>query len=229
MPSRTLTELRDRVRRLGDYENATNKITDALLTEFLNYGIAELYDLLTDTFEGFFMKTGSVSTTASDATVSLPSDCAFVRAVDRDFGDNRYAALKRVNLLQTYRLSGTGEPVAYMLHGDDSAINAGPGTIRLWPIPDAAYTLRITYDAMWTALSADADEFFFHNHWEQFVVYTALVQVAAREETTQITTWSALADKARERIIGSARKRNSAEPEYLTARHGMDAPEEFEP
>lgn len=228
MPSRTLSDLRDRVRRLGDYENATNKITNALLTEFINYGIAELYDLITDTFEGFFLKTGTVTTSNGDQTVALPSDCAFLRALDRDHGDNRFSPLRRINLLQSYRYSGTGEPFAYMLHGDDTTVNSGPGTIRLWPIPDAAYSLRVTYDAIWTALSADGDTFFFHNHWEQFVVYTALVQVCLREERSA-AEFQAMADRARERIVGSARKRNSAEPEYLTPRGSVHSDEEWEP
>lgn len=211
MPTITLSTLRTSVRKLGDYENSS-RITDAFLTEVINRSLADYYELMSNSHQGYFDKVGTVSTVANTQTVNLPSDFYDLRAIDRDLGSSRFVPLRRLSMIETYRYPGTGTPVGYMLFG-----GTAPGTVRLFPIPSAVITLRLTYEPLFTALSADGDSFDFRNGHEQIVIYGALVELDVREER-DASTHLALLERHKERVRTSAAKRDSNEPEYLVSR-----------
>lgn len=219
MPSFTLASLRSKVRRLGDYQNS-GPMSDAFVDESINEALAELVDLVGDVFQDHFLTTATVATVAGTQTVNLPSDFYDLRALDRQVSTDQHVPLRRIQLLQATRYGGRGTPRGYMLHG-----GASPGTIRLFPIPDGVYTLRVTYDPLFTALAADADSFNFRNGWEEYVLHAALLRLDMREEKP-VGERMGMIEKAKARIIGSAAKRNSAEPEYLTM-PGEDWGEEY--
>lgn len=212
MPSFTLSQLRDSVRDLGDYRNSS-VFTDVLLTEFINEAIAELFELVTGQFEGYYDTSTTVTTTAGVQTVDLPADLYILRALDRELDAERHAPLSRIGYGDTYRYQGRGSPRAYMLWGGSTS--SQPGTARLFPVPDAVYTLRVTYQPLFTPLSADGDTFDFRNGWQEMVFQAALLRCDQREERP-LNDRLALIERAKERIISSAGKRNSAEPEHLT-------------
>ncbi len=208
MPQLTLLQLREKVRRLGGYENSQVD-TDAFIDESINEGLAELVELVSDQFQGHYDTSSTVVTVANAQTVALPATCLNVRAIDRQFDATRHAPLRRISLTQGYGYQGTGAPQAYMLHG-----GAAPGVIRLFPVPDAVYTLRVTFEPLFTALVVDADSFDFRNGWEEYLFHAALLRLDAKEERP-LGDRMGLIERARQRIIGSAAKRNSSEPEYL--------------
>jgi len=93
---------------------------------------------------------GTLSTAASTAYVALPSDF-----VDLDELQITVNGTKRkirrtpyVDILAMRENSSTGEPTDFDLYQD---------RIELYPIPDAIYTLTISYVKTLTVLSADAD------------------------------------------------------------------------
>jgi len=218
--SNTLGQLVDAVRTKGDYANSA-VFTDLDLVEYINEAIAELYEIVTDQFQGYYEKIATITTTANVQTVSLPSDFLDLRALDRQFDATHHSPLRRINLSQSYSFQGTGQPQAYSLHG-----GVAPGTVRLYPVPDGVYTLRVTYDPAFTLLVDDSDTFEFRNGWEEYVHQAALLRCDAREERP-LGDRLALIERAKQRIIGSAAKRNSAEPEYLTDWDGTPSPTEW--
>lgn len=211
MPAFTLAQLIEKVRRLGNYENVA-RITDTFITECINMALSALYDAVSESYAGHYDTFASLTTTAGDATINLPADFYELRAIDRDLGSNEFLPLRRINLIQSYRYSGSGAPQAYMLHG-----GTAPGTLRVWPVPDQAYALRITYEPLFTALALSGDSFDFRNGWERFVIYDALVQIDIRE-LQPIGEHKAIADEMLTKIRASAQRRDSAEPEYLAPR-----------
>lgn len=210
----TLSDLRDMVRTLGDYENAP-RITDDYLTDCINKALAELYDLITGAFEGDFATIASIATIADTQTVELPTDFYELRALDRDCGDDRFVPLRRLTFPETYRLGGQGQPVGYMLHRPSSS-DGSIGTVRLFPVPDNVYTLRIVYDPLPVTLAEDNDSFDFRNGWEELLVHRALLRVDEREERPTGERMQTIAI-LEQRVKKSAERRNSAEPEYLDA------------
>lgn len=216
MPSFTLLELRDQVRTIGDYANSS-VMTDAFVTDSINKALAELYELVTDTFQGYYTTTANVVTVAGVQNVALPTDFYALRALHRVVDSERFAAMRRVNLIEADRYSGQSTPVAYMLWG-----GTAPGTIRCLPIPDGVYTLRVTYDPLFLPLVADEDAYDFRNGWEELVIQLALLRLDQREERP-LGDRMAVIERHKARIIGSAFKRDESEPEYLEPRRGSNA------
>jgi hypothetical protein len=216
VPVITLASLRAKVLRLGDYAGS-EVMSDAFVDESINQGLAELVDLVGDVFQDHFLTTATVNTVAGTQTVNLPASFYDLRALDREVSTEQHVPMRRIQLLQATRYGGRGVPRAYMLHG-----GTAPGTIRLFPIPDAVYTLRVTFDPLFTELSADADTFDFRNGWEEYVIHAALLRLDLKDEKP-VSERMAMIERAKARIVGSAAKRNSAEPEYLTLPgEGMD-------
>ncbi len=213
MPSFSLSQLRSAVRTLGDYDNSA-VMTDAFVDDSINKALAELFELVTDAFEGYYTTTGTVTTADGEETVALPADFYDLRALDRDLGDNAFEPLERITLAQSYRYAGSSIPRAYMLHG-----GTAPGTIRLWPIPNDAYDLRITYDPLFSPLVDDEDTFDFRNGWEEYVIQAALLRLDQREERPLGDRMQVI-ERSKARIVAAAKKRDSAGPEYLTLPNG---------
>ena len=209
MPAWTLLQLREAVRTKGDYPSSP-VMTDAFVTQSINEALAELYELVSDQFQGHYDTSSEVVTVAGTQTVNLPAAMLNLRALDWKRATDHYTPLRRISMTQSYAYQGRGLPSAYMLYG-----GTAPGTIRLFPVPSAVYTLRVTYEPLFTALASDSDSFDFRNGWEEYVHQAALLRLDAREERP-LGDRMGLIDRARQRIIGSAGKRNSAEPEYLS-------------
>lgn len=221
MPSKTLAQLRTAIRNKGDYP-VSLVFTDTVVTGYVNEAIAELVRIVGSAYEGYYDTTATVSTVAGTQTVNLPSDFLKLRALDRQIDSEHFTPLDRVTLKETYSMGGRGMPRGYMLHG-----GTAPGVIRLWPIPDAVYTLRVTYEPLFTQLTSDGDTFDFRNGWEEYVHQAALLRMDAREEKPLGERMQLIA-RAKMDIEAEANTRDSAEPDYLTL-HGESLPWEYVP
>lgn len=219
MSTITLSDLRTEIRDLGDYANSA-KFTSAYLNTWINKAIRAYHDYVVETHEGYYDKTNeTLVTVAGTQTVTLPSDHYRLRLLERKLAADRYAPLRRLTLAETSRFSGRGAPRGYMLHGGGSGAAALPGTVRLWPVPDGAYTLRVTYIPTATALSADGDVFAFLPGGDAFVVHEALLALDRREGRPLQARLDAVA-AAKLQIKAAAAHRDSGEPEYLVPRAG---------
>lgn len=217
MTTVALSDLRSSIRLLGDFENSA-KFTDAYLNEWINEAIEEYHEFVVDTYEGYYDKIDeTVVTTAGEQEVDLPLDFFRLRLLERKLGTDSYRPLDRVTLSNSSRFSGRGSPRGYSLYGSDST--PLPGMIRLWPVPDGVYTLRVTYVPVATTLEEDADEIDLLPGGRKFIVYQALVELDEREGRP-INNRIAQVDRAKDRIKASAKQRDTAEPEYLFPRDG---------
>lgn len=201
-----LATLRAAVRFRGDYQNV-RKFPDEDLNREIQTSFAEFYELIADTYEGYWDTQGTKTTTASTSFVALPADGWRVFGVDRLDGD-QYVELRQVGTGDRNRFSTTtGTPVAYRLTARG---------IDLFPTPDAAYTLRVTYTPIAPALQeAQAREWF--NGWENLVINLTLLKLDQREQRP-LNERLAIIDREKMRITSGATKRKSQEPEYLNLR-----------
>lgn len=92
-----------------------------------------------------------------------------------------------------------------------------PGRIRLWPVPDGVYTLRLTYAPVAQQLVAGADTIDLLPGGDRFVIYAALFELDEREGRP-VADRQVQIDRAKARIKASAKQRNTGEPEYLMPR-----------
>lgn len=203
--TKNLADLISIIRFRGDYRNVL-RFPDANLTTEIQAAFAEWYELVVDTNEGYFDTNDTVTTTSSVGFVALPDGTWRVRGIDRLDGSD-YIGLEQVGIAERNWFSSTpGRPCAYRLtfRGAD-----------LFPTPDAAYTLRVTYTPV--APTLDSTQRAFFNSWEEYTVYGALVRLALNEERDP-GAWQQQLDIQRARITRGASQRKAQEPEYLVLR-----------
>lgn len=117
----------------------------------------------------------ALATVADTATVALPSD--FIEEYEEDGlsiyspDDEEWIALVKNDLDVLRKLFGStaGFPSGYAIVGS---------SIHLYPIPDDAYDLRLSYYGNDTALSAGGDTNGFLTHFPEFLIGTIGIRIA---------------------------------------------------
>ncbi len=206
--TKTLTDLLSIVRFRGDYRSSI-RFPDANLTPELQASWAELYELIADTQEGYWDVDLLMLTAVDVAFAALPSDTWRVRAVDWMDGTNPIP-LTQVGVDDRNRFSSsTGEPCGYRLTARG---------IDIYPTPNAVHTLRVTYTPIAPTLDVEIP-FTYYNAWEEFIIYGALIRLAANSER-DVSAWQKQLDYQRARITKGASQRKAQEPEYIPIREG---------
>lgn len=141
--SYTLLELKTRI--------ATEMVRDDLLDDLLiqlNLHINRAIEYFSDEELPFNVIVTTTPTVANTITVSIPST---VRRIDRLTIPALYAEVREVGLEEIERLDGGGAgfPQLYCYYNDQ---------IRLWPTPDAIYTLQFTGLKQIDAPTSDSDD-----------------------------------------------------------------------
>lgn len=136
----------------------------------------------------------STDTTASDAFVDLPSD--FLEAVQFYVDSDPNTVLDYVNPteieLDNLR-EASGKPQQYTIMGSEFKLN---------PIPDAVYTLKLTYFAKIPALSDSNTTNFLLSNYPQVYLYGALVEAQPYiMNDERLTTWISLYNEAVQLVI----------------------------
>lgn len=218
MASVNLLAIENDVRSQGDYQRSA-KFTQAYVWGAIQKGWSELYELIADTWEGWWDKSGTISTVADQDYVALPSDCWRVQGVDIADG-NGWTELAQVGIGDRNKFgTGTGKPIAYRLSSRG---------LELFQTPGAVYSLRITYTPIVTPLTS-ATAIQFYNDWQEFVTESALLRLHTREGRDAKETYVKLYDPQdglKARITRAATKRRAAEPEYLQLREHSGSYEE---
>lgn len=212
--TKTLADIIAIVRFRGDLRN-TIRFPDANLTTEIQAAFAEWYELVVRTNEGYFDTRDIAITTSGSDFVALPDGTWRVRAVDRLDGTD-YVNVPRVGVKDRNRFgSRTGKPLGHRL------TNRG---IDLYPTPDAAYTLRITFTPVAPTLDTTARNFF--NSWEEYTVFGALVRLYLNQNR-DASQWQQQLQIQAARIIDSASERDSSGPEYI-ALHDHSPADEYD-
>jgi hypothetical protein len=195
-------------------ENSTF-VSDSELTDYINTSYYELYDLLVQTYEDYFI-TGptAFSLTSSDSGVyALPSDFFKLKGLDFKIGGDWVSVpaynwnTRNIRQRALYNTVNGTPNVAYRIVG--SNLNA-TGDYQLWYIPSL------------TALSASTDTLntqITRNGWEEYVVVDTAIKMLAKEESD---TRHLLAEKNAliRRLESAAAERDVDSPEQVTDMSG---------
>jgi hypothetical protein len=165
----TLTTMIARVRRETDQEYdpvvvSTPFITDTMIVDWLNEGIAELWQFLVTNAPDRARTTATISLVVGTEDYALPAGFQAVRGVDYPVGGTYVDVLpysfEERNVLvgpwpvyPVYPMDG-GAPFRYHVYGFGSAAR-----ISFRPTPQATATVRLHYVGVPTALSAGGDTF----------------------------------------------------------------------
>ena len=166
--------------------STTTKPTTAQINIMINQSAARLSALLVASFgDDYFTTTGTLTTVASTATTTLPTDfyklrqLVWLRATD-DPVEIMRASLDdyaRYSLLTAVAWSGYAPVYRFQ----------GASTLRWLPTPNAAYAVTCTYVAAPATLSADGDTIDAGPGWEEWIVQDVCVRLAQiREEDPSV-------------------------------------------
>jgi hypothetical protein len=221
--SRTLAQLRTAAKYKAGMENS-DFVTTAEWTEYLNQSAAELYDLINDRGEDFFLwknewsiasaATPYISSASSPDNIILPrpwNGIGRVRGIDYAENGDRWCTVQPFNFadrneidnryndhgetLRRYRIAGDGK--IYILPEEDSV-----GTYRVWYNPPYEYL----------AMTTDATELFVGTlvgdaRWDEYVILGAAAEALAKEESWEQVQnlkgkQAAIADRVRRAASG---------------------------
>lgn len=210
MAAVTLTTLRARARARADKVGSAF-ISDSELDQWLNEGVQELHDLLTNSFQDYSVSTATFNTVAGQSDYALatiaPAGLLKLRALDATI-NGRYRTVRRYNVQDRnkYRLVGQlfGRLACprYALQGTN---------LSLLPPPSAVHAMTITYTPEAALLVNGTDAVNFPNGWEQFVVLHAAACCLEKEESDS-RVLRGLQENLRARIEQNAADRDSGQP-----------------
>jgi len=211
----TLADIRNRARRRSDMVDS-QFISDTELLDFINASYAELYDLLIQTYEDYFVTSTTFTLTNTDSGIkALPADFYKLKGVDYSLGGN-YTTLypfdwNTRNLRQraVNKLYAGDYDLSYKLLGSN---------IRFEPSDNASGDYQLWYIPAYTALASDTDAIdtvITRNNWEEYIVIDAAIKMLAKEESS--TTHLERAKSALiKRIESSAGDRDVDQPERVS-------------
>lgn len=209
----TRLSLRNQAYQRADTESATDRFPTAEVDEYINQSYTELYDLLCDSEQDYFLTSTSVSIVASTETYSLPSDFYRIRGVDITINGSalyvsRWKFEERRNYFsQTNVAWGYESPVAYHLTGQN---------IQFKPTPAIDVDATLWYYPAPPRMTDDAHTIDGVAGWEEFVVLGAAIKMLAKDNR-DAALLLAERDRQEMRIISQATRSDDI-PDRVTRR-----------
>lgn len=178
----TLSQLQTRARQRADMVGSTF-VTDAELTNLLNQGFAELYDLVVSAFEDYFTINTTFSVTSGD-TYTLPENFYKLRGLDFSVNGS-YRACREFQFndrnnstRDTAWMSNTASPRSYRIMADSLLLQpttSALGDYRLWYVPSPTFLVGSS-DTVPTSLSKFG--------WDEYIVLFAAERMLSKEESS---------------------------------------------
>jgi hypothetical protein len=206
----TLTEMLTELRARGGYRRSTS-LTDAVLTPFLNTGIAEVHDLIVKHNPDVLVTSADIPTVAGTATIALPSTFYKSRRVDLVEG----SVSTRLRSFEIDEETYLGESTVW----DSAERSSRPrymlqaGTIRFSPVPTSVQTIRLWFIPHATKLVSGGDVYTGYNGHEDLVYEHALRLCKARDRMSTADHDAAIA-RLTKRLLFALEGRDTSEPDY---------------
>lgn len=212
----TFGEIKADATRLADMRTSSDSdfsgfISNAELNSYANHELAELYDLLSNTFQDYFT-TSSIVTISSGNTVALPTNCFRVLGVDCFDGNDGYQSLRPYN----FNARNDYEPY-YSTNGGAfydtfSTYRVVGNNLTILPRQDALGQYQVWYIPSFTNFTTDNDDIgnLGLNNWHQFATYGVAAKLMIKEETDPSIVLQ-MKEQVRARIKQSATNRQESE------------------
>jgi hypothetical protein len=192
-------------------------VSDSELTNYINFAVAELHDLLVQCYgSDYFLNSTSATTTVDTTDYSLPSDFYKLRGVDVKLSGNDWLSIQPFNFNERNRFEDFG---SWSLQGITNIRYRIMGSnIKFSPVPDSQVDYRIWYVPTATKLSADTDSLDDINQYSNFVIVTAAIKMLNKEES-DISNLAGERQRLINHIEEVARNRDAANPESISDIH----------
>lgn len=209
-----LSTLESDVRQMGDWENATDRVPQALVYRALNQAITETWlEIVRAGGQHKVTTTATANTTSGTRAYSLASDFLWMLAV-LVTADGVERELTRVDMLHSSDFTdsggGIGVPQFFQLVGDN---------LEFVPTPDGAYPYRYRYVQGPTSLASASDPWDGIIGFEQHAVCLATKMIATRQkEWDLVNSMRADIQGHATRIFDTVKRRNPLPPTVTDVR-----------
>mgnify|MGYP003117263191 CR=1 FL=1 len=209
MASIVRSDMIQRVRRRGDFENS-EFVTDEELTDYLNRGLCELWDILVSSYENYGMETSSFAIPGT-APYALPND--FYKLMGVDFTPTSGGTTSRVRPFSFQHRNQYSNPVfkatgidlvEYTLVGDEIKLipeDLPSGTIKLWYVKTAPQFSTTDASSVVSGLTPG---------YEDYAV-TFAVMLAKNKEESDVKFEVSNLERLTARITAAATRRDAGE------------------
>lgn len=210
----TLLSMRTALQNRGGFTSTTSAdLTPTILNDFINEGVAQVWDLLKGKSDDRLVTSTTLATAVGVATVNLPATFYALRKLEIvDSSTPSGFRRLRSHDLDASHLYATlyGKAYRYRLQGS---------TIVLVPTPQAIESLRLWYIPLPTVLAADGDTFDGYNGYERLIYQYAWRSCLERQDLDTTNADRAIAKF--EADIKAAADGRDDEPFYLDPRGSM--------
>lgn len=199
-----LDAIRTEIVNQGGYKNSP-VFTTAVLNAWISRAIAKVYDFVWQSGEDYYTAETTLPTVAASDSIALPADFLKLIGASRLDGTT-YRRLRRLEIHRWSEFEGSsGKPHWYRLQG---------AAMRLSPVPDAIYTIKLLYTPVAPTLTVDADTFDSIDYFDELVIAEVLLKCAGRDERQFADMRQTIAG-LEQSIKRRANARDAAEPIYL--------------
>lgn len=215
----TLLQLKTQARQRADMERS-QFVSDSELTAYINASIAELHDILIQSYgTDYFVLPYTFSTVAGTADYALPASFYKLHGVDAKISTSDYISIQRFNFNERNRFD---IPVVWNLSGIPLARYRLVGNnINFSPVPDQSVDIRLWYSPVATKLVSDSDTLSDLNQYAEYVIVDAAIKMLQKEES-DVTVLMAQKQMLIQRITVASQNRDVGQPETISDVYAED-------
>ena len=214
----TFAELKTAARERADMKNS-NFVEESELNYYINSSIAELHDMLIQTYGSeYYIKDVSFNTVPGQKeyelnTIMPDQDFYKLRGIDANVNGDEFFTLKRFNFNERNRFENFGAwshlgitSVRYRIMGSK---------LILSPMPDNNTEVKVWYIPLAQKLTNDTDELNDLNQYAEYVIVDAAIKMLNKEES-DVSVLMKQKDDLKRRIEEAAQNRDAGDPESIS-------------
>lgn len=209
----TLAQLKQRSRVRADMEKS-KFVKDPELTDYINSSIAELHDILVQSYgSDYFVKSTTFLTVQDQQDYPLPDDFFKLKGVDVKLDNSRFTTIERFNFNERnrYELSGVWDlrgigSIRYRLLGS---------IIKFTPTPDRNVPVKVWYTPRAVELVNDTDILEDFNQWHEYIIVDVAIKMLLKEES-DTTALERQRQRLMDRIEKISQNRDAGKPESIS-------------
>lgn len=195
-------------------------VSDSELTSYINASIAELQDIIIQTYGSeYYVESDTFMTTSGETDYELPDDFYKLLGVDVSINGQEFISIKKFNFNERNRFNdvtiwnAAGVPnIRYRLMGNN---------LKFSPAPDTNSTVQIWYVPLSTKLVEDDDELNDLNQYCEYVIVDAAIKMLQKEES-DVSVLMAQKAALVQRITSAADNRDAGESESVSDVYAED-------
>jgi hypothetical protein len=200
MRTYTWAEIRTRIRQRVNKEKS-QFVTDSEIDTMIEEAYSDMYDILVNTNENYFISSTTLTLTAGVNTYSLPTDWYKLKGVDAVRNGFRYQmdqvpweSRNKYNITTNYQST----PVEYAFYGN---------SLYFLPTPNATFTVTVYYVPAPPKYVSDSTTVDGVAGFEQYIVNKAATMIRMKEEK-DYTPYANAAMAALQRMVNSIQPRD---------------------